>query len=224
MKPALYWGAGIDYTGGMNPPNHQVRRATLEDLPALRQLWKEERLPITELEKRFTEFQVAVNEKGELLGGLGVQIAGHYGRLHSEAFAHPECEDELRPKIWERVQMLATNHRLARFWTQESAPFWKHYLGFKDATEEELAQLPPLFGDRKAHWSTLKIREEKAAILTMDQHLELFRQGQKEDIENLQRLARRARTIATVLAVALFIVVLVAGVYLLRRGPFFMGH
>ena len=43
----------------MNPNKIQVRRATLEDLLKLIALWQQENLPWENLEKRFTEFQLA---------------------------------------------------------------------------------------------------------------------------------------------------------------------
>ena len=39
-------------------PQLHIRRATVDDLPALRSLWAAARLPADELENRLTEFQV----------------------------------------------------------------------------------------------------------------------------------------------------------------------
>ena len=51
----------------MTPPNHRVRRATLDDLPALKPLWESMRFSVEDLEKRLTEFQVAENAQGEIV-------------------------------------------------------------------------------------------------------------------------------------------------------------
>src|SRR4051812_28406856 len=98
----------------MTRPNQQVRRATVEDLRKLAALWQQENLPPQDLEKRFKEFQVVEGEGGELLGALGLQISGHEGRLHSEAFAHAEEADSLRELLWERAKIVATNFGLIR--------------------------------------------------------------------------------------------------------------
>ena len=105
----------------MNPPSHQVRRATLDDLQALVALWQVAGLPALELEKHFTDFQVVARTDGPLIGAIGLHVQGHHGKLHSEAFFHPEQQDEFRPQIWERIQMVARNHGLTRLWTRESA-------------------------------------------------------------------------------------------------------
>ena len=69
-------------TGGQAPTfaivsgsNYRVRRATLEDIGALSELWKSMRFPVEELSRRVTEFQVAEAADGKLLGALGMQMA-----------------------------------------------------------------------------------------------------------------------------------------------------
>ena len=114
----------------MTTPPQQVRRATVEDLPQLIALWKQENLPWEQLEKRFKEFQVVEGEGGRVLGMLGLEVAGPEGRVHSEAFARPELADPLRELLWERVQVVAKNHGMVRIWSQFSTPFWNH-CGFK---------------------------------------------------------------------------------------------
>src|SRR5262249_16714198 len=83
----------------MTTPNQQVRRATVEDLQKLMPLWQRENLPAQDLEKRFKEFQVVQGHGGELLGAVGLQIAGAEGCLHSEVFAHHEQADALRQQL-----------------------------------------------------------------------------------------------------------------------------
>ena len=46
----------------MTAPQFPARRATLDDLPALRPLWEAERLDAAALEKRLTEFQLVCDE------------------------------------------------------------------------------------------------------------------------------------------------------------------
>jgi N-acetylglutamate synthase-like GNAT family acetyltransferase len=208
----------------MNPGTYQIRRATVEDLDSLRDLWRRACLPVDDLEKRFTEFQLAVNEAGELLGGLGLLIFGAQGKLHSEAFTHPELEEQLRPLIWERMQILAHNHGLAQFWTMEESPFWQRYAGFKPAGAPDLERLPVHFGDRQARWLTLPLRDSAPQADSIEQHLKWFREAQQADIERMMRRASLLKKIATGIALLLFVLVLLGGFLLLRRRPGLFGR
>jgi len=201
----------------MNPPGHQVRRATLDDLQPLVALWQVAGLPALELEKHFTDFQVVARTDGPLIGAIGLSIQGHHGKLHSEAFFHPEQEEEFRPHIWERVQTVARNHGLTRLWTHESSPFW-HHCGFEEADAEMLKKLPAAFGDSPAGWRTLQLRDEAAISHSLDQEFELFRVTEKESTEKLIRKAKTLRMIATAIAVILFGVVFAGLVHLVRQN------
>ena len=203
----------------MNLPTYQVRRATVDDLEALRKLWHECLLPVAELEKQFKDFKVAVSETGELLGAIGLQILGTQGWMHSEAFYRPEWEDLIRPQMWDQLQIVAHNHALTRFWTLEQSPFWTHYAGFKAATAEELARLPVSFGDPKDRWLTLTLREEGPDAEQVDAQLKLLRLAQQEEMERIHRQAQHLRSCAMLIAVLLFIAVVMAGVFLIRRLP-----
>src|SRR5262245_20819344 len=103
----------------MSSSQFLVRRATLDDLSQLVALWESMQFPALELSKHITEFQVAVDHAGTLLGALGFQIAERQGRVHHEAFADFTWADELRPMLWDRLQSVALNHGLLRVWTQE---------------------------------------------------------------------------------------------------------
>ena len=88
----------------MSTPNLQVRRATVEDLSKLVELWKQEDLPWENLAKRFQEFQIVESVDGELRGAIGLQITGSEGRLHSEAFGRTDADvfnfQEGRPVVF----------------------------------------------------------------------------------------------------------------------------
>jgi N-acetylglutamate synthase-like GNAT family acetyltransferase len=205
----------------MQQPSYSIRRATFEDVPWLRALWKEAQLPADELEKRFIEFQVVFDDKGELLGAVGLTKMVRHGHLHSEAYLHPEMEDVLRPLLWERVMMLARNHGLVRFWTLEEAPFWKHFIGFKEPTPEELERMPAGFGDVRARWITLKFAEETILSpqgLTMEEHLEMFRQSQEAEIQGMHRRARQLKILATMVVLVLLGLIVWGTVMLMRRN------
>ena len=183
----------------MIPTIKEVRRATVEDVPKLVQLWKDENLPWPELEKRFKEFQVAVSDKGDVMGVLGLQIAGLEGRAHSEAFEHEEHADLLREKIWDRLTTVANNHGLVRIWTALAAPFW-HTNGLKPPPAELLARLPAAFGNANEPWLMVQLREEPAPNASIDREFALFQQAEKDDMARLQRQAKALKVAAAVVA------------------------
>jgi hypothetical protein len=55
----------------MSLPEHRIRRATLEDREALKEMWASMHFDVTDLARRLTEFQVAEGMDGKLLGAVG---------------------------------------------------------------------------------------------------------------------------------------------------------
>lgn len=185
--------------------NLQVRRATIEDIPQIVALWQQENVPGVELEKRFKEFQVVQGSQGELLGAIGLQISGNQGRLHSEAFLHPEQADGLRQKLWDRISLVGQNFGLVRVWIESQAPFWHHTVGFAPANAEALAKFPAEFGTASDGWWVLQLREEgAAAAISIDKEFAMFREAERERTEKLFRQARVLKLLAAVIAVAVF--------------------
>jgi N-acetylglutamate synthase-like GNAT family acetyltransferase len=199
------------HCAAMNSPEYTVRRATVDDLDGLKQLWEWARLQVLDLEKRLTEFQLVVSQEGDLLGAQGLHIEGKLGKLHSEAFTRPEQEEQFRALMWERIQVVARNHGLVRLWTQQKSPFWQQ-AGFAEASPELLKKLPPGFGDLAEPWLTLQLKEESASALSIEHEFELFQTAQKEETERLLRLGRTMKftviaVIGTGVVVTLFFVI-----------------
>ena len=140
--------------------NYRVRRATVDDLPALQPLWRSMHFPVTEFEKRLTDFHLAETETGELLGAIGIEISGHHGRLYGEAFVDFALAETLRDELWQRLQILATNRRIFRLWTSEIAPFWNHN-GFSPADSDILKKLPTNWAMFPGIWLTLMLQDEE---------------------------------------------------------------
>jgi N-acetylglutamate synthase-like GNAT family acetyltransferase len=200
----------------MSSPNYSVRRATVDDLRGLKELWARARLQLLDLEKRLTEFQLVVSDEGNLVGAIGLHIAAKQGKLHSEAFTHPENEDQFRPQLWERIQTVARNHGLVRLWTQEAAPFWSRS-GFIDATPEILKKLPATFGDPHLRWLTLQIKEETIPTLSLDQEFELFQQAQRQSTERVMQQARKLKTMAYLIGSAVLLAAILGAVLLFQQ-------
>ena len=204
------------YRGAMNPTIKEVRRATVEDVPKLVELWKSEQLPWQELEKRFKEFQVTVAADGGVTGALGLQIAGLEGQLHSEAFLHEEQADFLRDKLWERMRILSANHGLVRLWTPLAAPFW-HTNGLKPPDKDGMARLPAAFGTAKSPWRMVQLKEETSPAISIEKEFALFQEAEKRDVQRLFHRAKVMKMIALVAAI-LVILLVIAGAYFMFRA------
>ncbi len=192
----------------MTTPNQQVRRATIDDVRQLIPLWKQEDLPWQDLEKRFKEFQVVEGTGGEVVGAVGLQISGHEGRLHSEAFLHPEQADSLREQLWERVRVVANNFGLVRIWTQFATPFWTQS-DFAYAGAEILPKLPPVFSGDPHPWRFIQLRAEAAAPISLDKEFALFKESERERMDQMFRQAKVLKIVAALVAIGLFILVAV---------------
>jgi N-acetylglutamate synthase-like GNAT family acetyltransferase len=203
--------------------NYRVRRATLEDIGALTDLWKSMRFPAEELSRRVTEFQVAESADGKLLGALGMQMAEKQGRIHSEGFTDFSLAEQLRPMLWERIQALANNHGLLRLWTKEDAPFWNR-CGLAKADEETLAKLPAPWRSEAPNWLTLKLREDVDSLVSLDKEFALFMQSEKERTNRAFQQAKILKMVATLIALALLGLVCVGAFLILRKNPNLLMH
>ena len=205
----------------MSHETYRVRRATVDDLPALLALWHAMRFPVTdlELEKRLTEFQVAVDDAGNLLGAIAFTMAGNQGWIQHEAFHDFSQAEQLRALFWARIQNLAANHGLFRLWTREDAPFWRQ-LEFVPASTDALQKLPAAWKGGSPRWLTLQLRAEVAMETlagTMDVEALL-----KQEREQTQKTLARAETmkrVALLVAVLLAVFVGVLFLYALKRDP-----
>ncbi len=202
----------------MSLPTYRVRRATLEDIGALTALWQSMGFAVEDLARRITEFQVAEAPDGSLLGAIGLQVAGRQGRIHSEAFRDFALAEQLRPILWDRFHVVASNYGLARLWTQEQAPFWNH-CGLVKADAEALAKLPSSWRGSSSAWLTLKLREDVEEVLSLDHEFALYMRSEKHRSERMLEHARILKFIATLIAVVLFIAVMLGAFFLVRKNP-----
>lgn len=197
-------------------PGVTIRRATLDDLETLRGLWRECRLPEYELEKRFTEFQLAVDDHGWILGSLGLRFAGHHGEVHHLAIRRADLETDLNAALWDRVNTLANQHGAHRLWTRFHGHFWSGN-GFQEPTAQERRELPPLFGNPSEPWLTLKLRDEPLKLLAAEEQLDAFLELERLKTERLVRRGQFFKLLATAFAALLFAFALGTLFLLLRR-------
>jgi hypothetical protein len=201
----------------MSSSNYRVRRATLDDLGMLKPIWEPMRFPIPDLERRITEFQVVEDAAGKVVGGVGFQMTERQGRIHSESFLDFSLAESVRPVLWDRIHILATNHGIGRIWTQEQAPFWKSQ-GLKPADAAALKKLPAVWSGSGSDWLTLPLKNEEI-LVSLEKELAMFMEAEKQRTARAFRHAHTLKTIATGLAVVFAIFVIVAIVYMLRKNP-----
>ncbi|MCX6894687.1 MAG: hypothetical protein NTZ16_04140 [Verrucomicrobia bacterium] len=202
----------------MSENSYRVRRATVDDLPALTALWQTMAFPVAEphLEKRLTEFQVAVDAGDKVLGAVALEIAGAQGRIHHEAFDDFGLAERLRPLFWDKIQMLAQNNGVFRLWTQEDAPFWKQ-TGLQTPPRDILQKLPAKWTNAQGGWLTLPLKDEAAIkALSVDQEFAAMMQAERE------RIAARVQWFKTVGMLTAVLFALLVGallIYVFRRDP-----
>ena len=195
----------------------QIRRATVDDLPALKALWTAANLPAAELESRLTEFQVIVNDK-QFAGAFAVQIARQHLRFYAEDFVDFAVADAARELFWERIQPLAANHGVFRVWTQETSPFWTHW-GFQPATAETLEHLPQEWKGFEGKWLTLKLKNEEAIKIALGDLFSSFMNEEKKQTAAVAARARKLKTFLTVFFFGIAAVCFAVLIYLVTHRP-----
>lgn len=206
-------------------PEYRVRRATLDDVNSLIELWKSMHFPAEDLARRVTEFQVAEAPDRKVVGAVGLRMAQRQGLIHSEAYTDFSLAETLRPSLWERLQSVAANHGLHRLWTQEQAPFW-HHCGMAKAEEEILAKLPAEWRNSTTStpWLTLKLKDDLEEVISADKEFALFMEAERQRSQRVLRQARVLKFIAMLIAFGLFFLVVAGAFLLLKRNPHLLHH
>ena len=191
---------------------HRIRRATLDDIESLKELWASMNFDVSDLEKRLTEFQIAVSADGKLLGAVGLQISRSQARLHNEAFADFSLADDLRSIFWKRFQTLASSHGALRIWTREKSPFWKQ-LGFEPASMEILEKLPESWDRSASDWLTLPLKDEEA-IAKIEREVALAMTSERRRSEQIISRAKTFNTFITIIGFLLAFGIIGAAIWL----------
>lgn len=199
----------------MNAELIETRRATVDDLAGLRELWTAAGWKAADLEKRFTEFQVALEKGGLMLGCAALEMADHQGKLHSETYRRPELFSTLAPLLAARVLRVAQNHGLHRIWLHPDQVHLFQSHPIRPAGANERGHLPSHFGSPHELWMVLPLRDESVLVLA-EREFALLKQTQQESTERTLRRARLFRWAAAFL-LALVVAFAVAGLWLLLR-------
>lgn len=206
-----------DFPDAESTPAWSARRATIEDLPALSDLWHGAGLPSGDLERYLTEFQVVSDEGGVVRAAVGLQVDGDQGLLHSEVVSVADDEaDACRAALWTRIQVVARNLGAVRLWTLEDAPYWRSI--FRKAPAAEVESLEAAFADPEAGWWMLPLVDvnrleqmaQKQAVLRGD-----LDAGRGD--EAFQETIRRVKVVAYSLAGLVILLLVAFAVYVLMH-------
>lgn len=87
-----------------------TRRATVDDLPQLIELWDKAFCPADIFEKRLTEFHLVEDAQTKrILASIGIHPENTGAMIHSEVFGDPLNQDLYRDMLWPRFQTLSRN-------------------------------------------------------------------------------------------------------------------
>lgn len=193
-----------------------VRRATVEDLPALRAMWTANQFDPDQLEARLTEFQV-VDRGGEIVGAMGLLVLRTAALMHNEEYSDYSIADEARALIWERVQKLAASLGVFRIWMRDDSVYWLRW-GFQLADAEALKRLPPEWNVPNETWYTFELKNEAVINTALQQQFAGFSAAEKRSAEETQARAKQLMTVLTVIFFIIFFICLgVAGWLLMLR-------
>ena len=184
----------------MEPVPLECRRATLEDLDSLRDLWSASGLPADELAKFLNEFQVVTDPSGRIIYSIGLLTEDGQALLHSEAVGCPPPEepDTCRALAWKRLGILSRNQGIRRIWTREDAVYWGT-CGFDPLPVQELPAELPSFVPREVGWSVHRHHEPAQTELLVKRELALWQTRREQETEEFQRKVRKFRAVALVL-------------------------
>ncbi len=200
----------------MNPYALCVRRATVEDLAALKAIWLSMQLPADALEPRLTEFQV-VERAGEVVGAIGFQIIRTAAMLHSEGYSDFSVADAARELFWDRLQKLSASHGVFRLWTREHSPFWQRW-GFQLADDDALARLPEEWKNSEEKWFTLELKNEAVIHAALKTQFASYSAAEKKSSEEV---AAKAKTVMTLITIGCFLIFFLC---LALAGWLFLHH
>jgi len=199
-----------------------VRRASVEDVPALKEHWQKAGVLDDALEKNLTEFQIAENSEGTIRGVVGVRLHDQQAWIYHESFIDQSEAGSIQEAIWKRIHTLAQNHALYKIWTHSDSPTWTR-LKFLNATQEVLSEKPSEFQMMSDQWKVLVLREPSEEAVSLDNEFELFQKAQQADREQLMKQTAMMK----IIAYTILIITLVGGgtllVVMFSKGLFFMG-
>lgn len=183
----------------------------VDDLSDLRALWRTAGVYSLELEKRFTEFQIVVNDRTQVVAAFGIEIRNKDAHIHNDVYADPEAKTELRELVWRRIQTLAENHGLVRLWSPVDE-FWRK-VGFAEPDKKVRERGGQLFGTTMERRLMLQLRNEEDLQLMVETQFEMFQQSSVAERERILEQGKRYRNIAIAVAGVIMVGIMLAAAF-----------
>jgi len=193
----------------------QVRRAVVDDLPQLRELWRNAGFPLGDLERRFTEFQVVADPVNQIEGAVAIQISQHQGLVQWEAYRAKPAAAEIEAMLWTRLATVAKNNGVWLLWSLNGGEA-ALARGFAPAAPERIKKIPAVFEKFGAAWLTLQLKEEVQPP-SLDAEFELFIASQKAETERTLNQGKGLRALAYVLLVVVVGLLVYGGIRLAQE-------
>lgn len=181
----------------METASLESRRAVVQDLGPLQDLWSAAGLPADELGGFLGEFHVVTDAEGRVLHSIGLLVEGDEALLHSEALA-PESlhePDACRSTAWRRLRIIAKNQGVRRIWTREDADYWAT-CGFQAVLARDLPDPLPTFVPKEDGWWVYRHPEPAQADLMVQREMALWKTQREQEAENFQRRLVTFRVVA----------------------------
>ena len=198
--------------------NYRVRRATLDDLDALTKLWQSMHLPVDELAKKITDFQVVENADAELVGPLGSKCWS----ARAGCIAKPSLTSRWRNMSVLNCGASAVGRDQQRACTGCGRRNRRRFgvgSGLAKPDPEALEKLPQPWRALKGQWLTLKLKEDIEEVLSADKEFAMFMQSERQRTERAFQQAKILKFVAMLLAIGILFLVIGGAFLIMRRNP-----
>jgi len=151
----------------------KFRRANLDDLDRLIELWERHDFDPIDLEPRLIEFHIAENEEGVIHAAIGIRNQDRQAMLHHECWS-AEMKPQLRRDLAHHAFSVCEMMQLWKIWTLLDDTHWQE-MGFDDVPAEKMDDLPKGFGDWKKPWKAYKLKADIASDANLARQFELLK-------------------------------------------------
>lgn len=167
---------------------YRFRRANIDDVERLRDLWLRHGYDSEGLESRITEFQVALDESDTIVASIGIRNQQRQALFHHECWG-AEMTHQVRRDLAAHAIQVAERFQVWRIWTTMEDVLWSE-MGFDPVKPDALEDLPQGFGDWRSGWKAYKLRSDIASDENLARQFELLKIQNQEDNHKIKQTAR----------------------------------
>ena len=194
---------------------YRFRRANVDDVERLHELWERHDFDTIPLEQRLIEFQVAVDEYDEIHAAIGIRLNQRQALFHHECWS-AEMTPQLRRELAAHALVVAERMQAWRIWILQDDVHWAE-MGFDSVPPDHRENLPQGFGDWKADWKALKLKPDIASDENLARQFELLRIQSSESNEKLEKTGKLMKVLSYFLVAAIGVSVLIAALLYFQK-------